>query len=301
MLKHNLPDTSDLTFHCGVAAYGVVEARLAALPALREQPGWPPERKIPPRFLRHADEQTVVGLAAVLRAMQQPPLAQQCFDDWGVVAAPHFPGRIGGATAMAKFQQEGPATVSPHVIPQHSLHSVSSTISIALAMHGPTFGVGGGPEALAEALSVAMTFFQHGCWPGLWLVLTQWEPEPLPDGLGSSTIDALCRGVALALVPDNDQEWSLRWTVSAADQLPDEHHADHQLASARRAPSTAPLAELAACLTAGGAQSPAGRWSYRLPWGGQVDLQSVAQPKRGHLARIGPLQSSSSTNHGRIV
>ena len=48
---------------------------------------------------------------------------------------------------------------------------------------------------------VALTFLEQCAGPGLWLVLTQWCPEPVPDAQGSVANDPVCRGVAMALVP----------------------------------------------------------------------------------------------------
>lgn len=141
-------ESPEMTSACSLIAAGVAAATLAELPALRECPGGPQGPRIPPRFLRHADEQTVVGLTAVLRAMGDSSLAGQRYDEWGVIAAPVFPGRLGGAATFTKYREGGPAAISPHIIPQHSLHSVAGAVSIALGLHGPNFGIGGGPEAL---------------------------------------------------------------------------------------------------------------------------------------------------------
>ena len=185
---------SAATSACSLAAAGVVAASLAELPALRDQPGGPNAPPVPSRFLRHSDEQTVVGLAAVLQAMGSSALRDTCYDDWGVVAAPVFPGRMGGAGTFTKFREGGCAAISPHIIPQNSLHSVAGAISICLGMHGPNFGIGGGPDALAEGLTVALGLVDQSSLPGLWLVLTQWSPEPVPDGRGSTQTETTCHG-----------------------------------------------------------------------------------------------------------
>ncbi|NLF70756.1 MAG: hypothetical protein GX575_17135 [Candidatus Anammoximicrobium sp.] len=278
------------TCECAVAAHGVIAAPLNVLPALREQPGDSVRRPIPPRFLRHSDEQTVVGLAAVLKAMHAGPLRETCFDNWGVVAAPRFPGRLGGAATFRKYGQGGPAAISPHIIPQNSLHSVSSAISISLAMHGPNFGIGGGPEALAEGLTVAMTLLDSSDLPGLWLVLTQWSPEPVPDGLGSTQTETVCLAVALGMLRHAKQNSAgqdpegvtLRLTVpprldrsgrqvrlvsAAADPA-------GQTGAAEEPPERSgvpPLVELARWL-AGKPGERSAPWSLGLPWGGRVEL-----------------------------
>lgn len=273
------------TSECTVAGQGVIAAPLNVLPALREDPGGSVRRPIPPRFLRHSDEQTVVGLAAVLRAMDEGPLRDTCFDDWGVVAAPMFPGRLGGAATFRKYQQGGPAAISPHIIPQNSLHSVSSAISISLAMRGPNFGIGGGPEALAEGLTVAMTLLDTSDLPGLWLVLTQWAPEPVPDGQGSTQTETICLAVALGLLRRVEQSargMTLRLTaaarpdatgrkvrvVSETAESSDETGAVEGPAGRCGFPR---LVDLARWL-AGGPGGRAAPWSYHLPWGGRIEL-----------------------------
>ncbi len=250
-----------------MAAYGVVEATPTDVSALREQPGSSLTHRVPPRFLRYADEQTVVGLAAVLRAIDSHPLRHTCFDDWGVLAAPQFLGRVLGAATLANFQRTCQAAVSPHFIPQHSLHSVSGAISIALGMSGPNFGVGGGPEALAEGLTVALTFLDNQAVPGLWLVLTQWVPELTPDPQGSAPNDAVCWGVALALVPGDHLDCVLRLNRESPLRL---------IGLAQHA-SGSKLVELATVL----AMPPGARqrwgWSCPMPGGGDIELTLQAQ------------------------
>lgn len=276
------PDACRPVFDCGIGAYGVVEATLASLPGLRENPGGPPSRPIPPRFLRHSDEQTVVGLAAVLQAIEEHDLESQCFDEWGVLAAPHFPGRIVGAATLAQFREAGPPAITPHIIPQHSLHSASSAISIALGMHGPSFGIGGGPEAVVEAISVALTFWDRTSLPGVWLVLTQWDPEPVPDGLGSSTVESVCRGVALALVPGHGQTHSLRLTTSTATGSSDAVGEESNGAPEAVLPN---LTALAIGLAAGPGLGRTVCWSCRLPWGGQIELIAADHNRQVKAAR----------------
>ncbi len=265
-----------------MAAQGVIAAPLNALPALREQPGDSGRRQIPPRFLRHADEQTVVGLAAVLKAMEDGPLRETCFDDWGVVAAPMFPGRLGGAATFRRYQQGGPAAISPHIIPQNSLHSVSSAISISLAMHGPNFGIGGGPEALAEGLTVAMTLLDPNVMPGLWLVLTQWMPEPMPDGLGSTQTETICLAVALGCVAEQGQE-ARGLTLRASGRSRVASDCPRAAAAPQAGSGREPLVELAQWLAGetGGRSAP---WSYGLPWGGRVELVEANYLQRAKAA-----------------
>jgi hypothetical protein len=282
MSAHNSPpsaEPSGVMAACSLAAAGVAVATLAELPALRERPGGPNSRTVPPRFLRHADEQTVVGLAAVLRAMDDPALADENYATWGVIAAPVLPGRLGGAATFTKFREGGPAAISPHIIPQNSLHSVAGAISVGLGLHGPNFGIGGGPEALAEGLTVALSLVDDTNLPGLWLVLTQWTPEPVPDGRGSTATETTCSAIALALRAQAGPGVTLRMTLpgsraltassrDACDSRLEQAPADHgRLADGREA-----LAELARWLAAEPACRQSAPWSFGLPWGGQVEL-----------------------------
>ena len=187
---------------CAVAGLGVVRATRDDLPGLRQNPGRVGDEALPSSFLKHSDDQTVVGIAAVLRAIEGHGLGGTSFGDWGVVAASRFMGRTALANTLIKFRAEGAWGISPHLIPHRSLHSLSGTISQALKLHGPNFGSGGGPGGAAEALLTAAALLHGGRLPGVWVVLTGWQPEPATDEYGQViTPDCLCSAVALALVP----------------------------------------------------------------------------------------------------
>jgi hypothetical protein len=184
----------------------VVEADAQAVAALRTNASPPGIPALPANFLKHADEQTVVGLFAVFQAIQNYGLTGDDFKDWAVVAAPRFFGRAILAAALRRFALEGAWGVSPHLIPHRSQHSLSGTISQALRIHGPNLGVGGGPSSASEAALVAATFAAKEEVPGLWFVLTAWDPEPtFSEAAATSrsgltpTTSSTCKGVALAL------------------------------------------------------------------------------------------------------
>jgi hypothetical protein len=186
---------------CAVAGVGVVRATPAELPALRQKPGRVGGEALPASFLKHADDQTVAGIAAVLRALETPGLEGTSFRDWGVVAASRFMGRTALAAALLRFRAEGAWGISPHLIPHRSLHSLSGTVSQALKVHGPNFGSGGGPGGAADALLTAAALLHGSALPGVWVVLTGWAPEPVTDDQGHViTPDCVCHAVALALV-----------------------------------------------------------------------------------------------------
>ena len=154
------------------------------------------------------------------RAMADHELNNHDFSQWGVIAAPRFLGRAALAVAFARFAAEGAWGISPHVIPHHSLHALSGTVSQALKIHGPNFGVGGGADSAAEALLAASALLADGEVPGLWVVLTGFEPEFVPNDTTdskptSTSVD--CVAVALALMPDHGQQQRPFLSVGSGD------------------------------------------------------------------------------------
>jgi hypothetical protein len=196
-----------------VAGYGLVRATPAQLAALRQRPGSVTEGLLPPAFLKHADDQTVAGLTAVFQAMSEHGLAATRFEQWGVLAAPRFLGRATLTVALQRFALEGAWGISPHLIPHRSLHAPSGTVSQALQIHGPNFGVGGGPDSAVEAILQAVALLSTPGIPGVWVIITGWHPEPTPDRKGQYPPDSTCLALALALVPADDDEHRLRLKV----------------------------------------------------------------------------------------
>lgn len=186
------------------------------IPALRKAPGLPGGPSITPALLKHADEQTVVALAAVLRALAASGMSAEECSEWGVIAAPRFLGRGPGTLAMKRYVSIGASSVSPLIIPTLSLHSMSGTISLALGMHGTNFGVGGSHGQLGEVLLTGLATVDALGLPGLWVVATEWGPEPRPDDRGRSRIPTTCHAVALGLSARCDRQacWSLEITTT---------------------------------------------------------------------------------------
>jgi hypothetical protein len=182
-----------------VLAYGSMRAAPSEIPRLRQQPGPAPAVPLPITFLKHADDQTVVGMAAVLQAIASHGLGAMRFTEWGALAAPRFLGRVAMAATLQRFAVEGSWGVSPNLIPHRTLHSMSGTLSQALKIHGPNLGVGGGPGGLLEVLRITTAMLHGDRLPGLWVVLTGWDPEPIPDGSCVPSAETHCLGVALAL------------------------------------------------------------------------------------------------------
>ena len=193
------------TSACAVAAFGVARVSLAELAVLRKAPG-PPLLgvKLPPSLLKHADPQTVASLAAVLRGAADAGWSGRSFDEWAVVAAPRFLGRITATASIDRFTRQGPSCVSPLVIPTMSLHAVAGTLSLAIKSHGFNYSVGGGPNHLSEALMAGMAARDDGGVPGVWVVASGFSPEPVPDLEGGSQTPTTCYAVALALVAGDD-------------------------------------------------------------------------------------------------
>lgn len=196
-----LPAPSGPAVCCDIAAHSVVRVTPGEIPALRQRPGAHViGADLPTSFLKHADEQSVVGLGAVFRAIHAQQLDPHSFADWGVVAAPRFLGRATLTTALQRFAAEGAWGISPHLIPHRSLHAVSGTVSQALRIHGPNFGVGGGPDSALEGILAGAALSSEGRLPGVWVVLTEWCPEPTPDRKGQVPADSMLLAVVLGLI-----------------------------------------------------------------------------------------------------
>lgn len=243
------------TNHSGgiLAALGTVRANLETIARLRREPGDP---ELSPLFLKHSDEQTIVGLVAVLRAITSGNLAGEDFSQWGIVAAPQRLGRAAVAEVFDRFARRGAGSASPLVIPHRSLHSVSGTISEALGIHGPNLSVSGGPGNLAEGLLAALTFLNDNRLPGIWAVLTQWDPEPaLPVAAGDQ---AICQAQAFALMPASSGRVGPRLRLLRPAEMP-------SLAQCLPLPELADLHEV---FTRAGCQR------FGFEWGGGIEVAS---------------------------
>mgnify|MGYP006281418755 FL=1 len=242
---------------CGIAGHAVCEARLSEIAALRDGAAPAGAPALPPRFLRHCDEQTVVGMHAVLRTIAALPDAVGLDGD-AVVAASCQAGRIMAAKSLALLKTGGAVTVSTHIVPQASLHSVAGAVSVALGMHGPHLGVSGGPEALAEGLLSAITLAAAAGAPRVWLVVTEWDEEPTLDTTGVAVDDPLCRALAIAIEPGCVAPLTL---------------AVHFPTTSWPAPSsTGSLAGFARALEMCGPGGALLSWTLAAPWGAEVRI-----------------------------
>src|SRR5437016_3869397 len=185
------------------------------LPGLRQRPGPGIGESLPATFLRHADEQTVAALSAVLHAMQNSGMNVTDCRDWGIVAAPCFLGRATLAVALQRLAAEGAWGISPHVIPHRSQHAVAGTISQVLKIFGPNLGTGGGPGSVVQALLAGSVLLHGNRLRGVWIVATEWEPEAIPDANGCINPEAMCYALALAVVPARSGWHGVRLRVLA--------------------------------------------------------------------------------------
>jgi hypothetical protein len=280
----SIPNAEAAHAACGVASHALVEATLAEMPGLRD--GSVPEgvSALPPRYLRHCDEQTVVGLRAVLAAIDAFPEPRPSFADYGVVAAPCQAGRIATAQSLAMLRTAGGVAVSPHIVPQCSLHSVAGAVSVALGMHGPNIGVSGGQHAVSEGLFTSLSLLAaDASLPGVWLVISGWSQEPsldangkpAPSFNGAAGAGPICRALAMALTAD---------AHAAANAGPSRQLTLHLPASVRVARPAAldrtaadEILAFAQALDAGSAAS----WSHTCPWGSDIRLAPRAAGTSG--------------------
>ncbi|HEX5104092.1 MAG TPA: hypothetical protein VFV87_09795, partial [Pirellulaceae bacterium] len=171
----------DVALEAAVVAAGSSAVRLGDFAPLRKEPPRFGGVELAGHFLKHADEQTIVALKAVGRAIERRRLDPRQMTDWAIVAAPRYIGHLAGASILDRFARQGGSGVPPHAVAQNSLHSISGAASIVLGLHGPNVGVGGGPWAIGDGLAAALTLFDASRVPGVWLLVTQFEPELIPD------------------------------------------------------------------------------------------------------------------------
>jgi hypothetical protein len=247
---------------CAVQGFGTVRVAAAEVPALRKRPGLASAPTLPSGMLNHADEQTVVGVAAVLRALAAWPPPLPDFRGWGVVGSPRFPGRVLLSVALEKFGRLGPLSVSPLIVPFQSLHALSSMVSLALRIHGPAIGVGGGSDGFGQALLTALSLQQTEELPGVWVVMTCWDPEPYSDMATVPESPPFCHAAALAVTRETAGVYSAGPHLRLAAQNGNE-----------AAPS---LTQLVRFLD--GAAATDRVWRCSVPGGYELELTAPAPP-----------------------
>ncbi len=248
-----------------VNAWASLSANQAMIDALRRTPGEMQGRDLPASFLKYAEEQSVCGFAAVLRAIHEAGQTIETYREWGVIGAPKFPGRSQGGASIARFFDQGVKGISPHAIPQNSLHSLSGLVSVGLGMGGPNLGAGGGLQSVSEGLVTAFSLLAERRAPGFWFVATAWDREPIPQRNGRVIAEGTCYAVALALAPlDGPAEGlclSFNPAVDAARET-----------SRSGADSAGVVVELSEALGRNAPASCGAIWKLELDWGAEVAL-----------------------------
>lgn len=221
-----------VTLECGIAAFGTANLDGEQLTVIRKAPAAQMSMPLAPSVARHCDEQTMASLFAVGEAMRRMQATTSDFEAWGIVASTRYLGRSFFAQSLDKFDREGPWNTSVQVVPHRSLHSTSSTISLALGCHGPNVGVGGAIDGEGQALLTAASMLDEFALPGVWLVLAGWSPELNIDAVGQPTHEARCHALALALKPAGEVSSGLQLRI-----VPD-HDAFNEPAAASARPRT---------------------------------------------------------------
>jgi hypothetical protein len=254
---------------CGLAGWGMVRIPWAEIAQWRKNPG-PAAGLTPGPHLKLVDEQTVLATAAILKAIQRGGWSPTSFQDWGVLAAPKYLGRARVAQAISRYHKQGGRSVSPLTIPTLSQHSVAGTVCLVLGSRGPNLGVSGGSTQVGEVLLNAMSLFAgHPC-PGIWGVMTAWDPEPIPDGTGQIAKPTTGIGVALALVRQ----------ASAGEVRLVDCHADDQVSTGH-----ATLDDLADFLARA---DSAPTWRFGIKGGGYLEIvPRPADPASTELRKAG--------------
>jgi hypothetical protein len=267
------------SFSASIRAWGAVRLALPAIAPLRKKlPAWVPQGTAG-HFLKYADEQTVAAVAAVDGAIQSHSIDLSRQRDWAIIAAPRFLGRVAGPSVINGYTRGGPQAVSPQVIPQHSLHSISGALSILLGSRGPNVGVGGGPESLDDAILAAFSLPGTNDSQGCWLIATSWSPEPVADLEGRLTNEPVCHAMALALQFAAQAPFTAQ-THPCGElclQAGDGHPRTTELALAPKS-----AAEIVCQLESASSRGDEFRSAWRLAWGGEVQLrmQAAALPQR---------------------
>ena len=200
-----------------------------------------------------------------MRRLAHASLADVDYRGWGIVAASRFLGRDAVLSTMEKYSREGAWGVSMQVTPHHTVHSISSTLSLALACHGPCIGAGGGPADDASAALAALTLLRRPGLPGLWLLFTGWEPELPGVGEKMAAHGNQCIALAAAVLPTAPRSGASAIHI----------HGQHAASAASIEDSTRlAMRQVARCTTlfAGSEALPGHDVAARLPLGGDFHM-----------------------------
>lgn len=262
----------EVCFEASVSAVASASISYPELQAMRKTPPRFGDVVVQGHFLKHADEQAIVALEAIRLACERSPqLDVRTQSRWAVVSAPRYIGRMAAAQIVSRFDRSGTTGVPTHAGAHYSLNSVSGVVGIAMGIRGPNLGVGGGPATILEGLIASLTLFDTAVVPGVWLTLTGWSHEPLPDPEGKVADRCVCHGVALALQPQAAGSSQLRLRLPGASAP-----VNRFLARRNLDPS---IAELAALVSEAEGARPAD-WFRSLPDGGSIELRLNAAAAR---------------------
>ena len=179
-----------------LVASGWLSVRATDLAGVRNQLASTFAQTLSMGVLKQTDEQGLVALLAMHRALDEARLSLEEITAWGVVASARCPGRRRIAESLVKFREQGAWSASPHLIPHLSLHSLPGLISQCFCLHGPNIGSGGLVGSEREAFWAALALLHGERLPGVWIVLTAWDQEAL-DATSLS-----CQAVVLGLRRD---------------------------------------------------------------------------------------------------
>lgn len=178
-----------------IVAYGAACLDREDLTAIRQQSTPRFAAALRPQLLKHSDDQTLAAVVALDRAIDQMDGTPD-FSAWAVVSATRYLGRTAFAAVIDKYKIDGPWGVSVQAIPHTSPHALASSLSLALASHGPCLGAGSAPGKELQAILTSAALLTRVDVAGAWLVLSGWSDETRDGSPGERT---RCHAAALAL------------------------------------------------------------------------------------------------------
>lgn len=186
-----------------IVAYDAASLSIADLAELRQHSIERFSSSLRPQLLKHSDEQTLAAAVALDRAIasMQALDTRQDFSQWAVISATRYLGRTAFAAVIDKYKMDGPWGVSVQVIPHTSPHALASSLSLALASHGPCLGAGAAPGNEIEAIFTAATLLERAEVAGAWIVFSGWTGESKTDSDSGSGSPPDCQAAVLALLP----------------------------------------------------------------------------------------------------
>ena len=195
-----------LDFSCPVAAWNHVTVPFAGFDDWRKQVVAQRQSASLAQTSKLGDQQTMASAEAMFRAIDAAGWQGRSFENWGIVSAPQFLGRMTVAAAVERYRAQEVRGTSPRHIPTLSQHAVAGTLSVIFQCRGPCFGAGGSQGSVRDALVTAASLVSSGLAAGVWVTFSQWSPEPLPQRSEEENMGAECHAVALAVVPEDSAE-----------------------------------------------------------------------------------------------